>query len=177
MEQMESSRGLYGKDLKTWFTRDASLWDEPGGGDPVIAVVPESRTVERWAHKAQAWASIEEQIGKRAVSRCKCLEEAVWRYLGKVPFELFIGDTAEGDSERFLLLTDNFGSILRNEVRLSGLSMKRLAEDSEVNRVSLSRFMDGKTDLSLAAASRLARHFGLVLVHESQVKKNRIRKG
>lgn len=58
----------------------------------------------------------------------------------------------------------DMGQILRDEVEASGLSMKRLAKESEVNRISLMRFMRGDTDLNLSAASRLAEYFGLVLV-------------
>ncbi len=65
------------------------------------------------------------------------------------------------------------GDILRDAVRASGLSMKKLSELSGVNRVSLMRFMDGRTDLNLMAASRLAEFFGLVLVPEKPVKRTR----
>lgn len=55
------------------------------------------------------------------------------------------------------------GNILRGAVRASGLSMRRLSQQSEVNRISLMRFMRGETDLNLTAASRLAEFFGLEL--------------
>ena len=57
----------------------------------------------------------------------------------------------------------DMGTILRNEVKASGLSIKKLSELSGVNRISLMRFMRGDTDLNLSAASRLADFFGLEL--------------
>ncbi len=63
----------------------------------------------------------------------------------------------------------DFGDILRDAVRASGLSMKKLSEDSGVNRISLMRFMGGSMNLNLHAASRLAAYFGLVLVPEERV--------
>ncbi|NLF58732.1 MAG: hypothetical protein GX580_13950 [Candidatus Hydrogenedens sp.] len=62
-----------------------------------------------------------------------------------------------------------FGDILRDAVRDSGMSMKKLSEESGVNRISLMRFMGGSMNLNLHAASRLAAYFGLVLVSEAQV--------
>ena len=58
----------------------------------------------------------------------------------------------------------NMGNILRDAVRTSGLSMKRLSELSEVNRISLMRFIRGENDLNLRAASKLAEYLGLALV-------------
>lgn len=62
-----------------------------------------------------------------------------------------------------------FGDILRDAVRDSGMSMKKLSEESGVNRISLMRFMGGSMNLNLHAASRLAAYFGLVLVPKERV--------
>jgi len=68
----------------------------------------------------------------------------------------------------------DMGKILREAVVASGLSMKRLAKESEVNRISLMRFMRGENDLNLSAASRLADYFGMELAPKTT---KRTRKG
>jgi hypothetical protein len=167
---LESSSGLHGEDLEGWLSGNSLIvWDEPDGLDPIVAVVPERKQQVYWDCKQDAWAEIEQTIGKRLVEKCNSLQEAVWHYLGKVPFELFIGDTASQDANQYLLLTDDFGNKLRYEVREMPLSIRRIADESGVNRVSLARFMKGKTDLSLSAASRLAEYCGLELVHTSRI--------
>lgn len=55
------------------------------------------------------------------------------------------------------------GDTLRAAVRRTDYSMKKLSELSGVNRISLMRFMDGRTDLNLSAASKLADFLGLEL--------------
>lgn len=162
--ELETCCCLYGKDLRAYFSSPSITWDEPGGQEPIAAVTPENKAVYCWMNKNEAWNEITEQIGKRAAEKCQSLPEGIWRLLGKKPLEVFIGWTAEQDAHQWLLLNDNLGNVLRNAVRESGLSMKQAAEKADVNRISLMRFMDGRSDLNLSSASKLAKFFGFELV-------------
>jgi plasmid maintenance system antidote protein VapI len=68
----------------------------------------------------------------------------------------------------------DMGDILRDAVRACGVSMRRLSIESDVNRISLMRFMRGGFDLNLNAASKLAEYFDLALM---PVDSKRTRKG
>lgn len=50
---------------------------------------------------------------------------------------------------------------LRARVRASGDSQNQIARDSGVNQASLNLFMNGRRDLRLQTATRLADYFGL----------------
>ncbi|NLF57639.1 MAG: hypothetical protein GX580_08370, partial [Candidatus Hydrogenedens sp.] len=89
MKELETCCGLFGEDLKAVFRDDRRQWDEPGGQCTIVAVVPETGVVHRWENKAQAWNEFEDAIGKRATGKCKCIQEAAWLFLDKVPFEMF----------------------------------------------------------------------------------------
>lgn len=52
---------------------------------------------------------------------------------------------------------------LKQAIAGSGLSDKRLGELSGVNRLSIGRFMQDRTSLSLEQAEMLAKFFGLEL--------------
>lgn len=58
---------------------------------------------------------------------------------------------------------DDFGAILRDAVRTSGLSLYRLSLDADIGQDQLSRFMREERGLSLETAGRLAVHLGLSL--------------
>lgn len=59
--------------------------------------------------------------------------------------------------------------MLKKAVAESGLSFLEIERRSDVNRLSISRFMRGMTGLSLEQADMLAEFFGLVLVPEERV--------
>lgn len=52
---------------------------------------------------------------------------------------------------------------LRRAIRESGLPLLRIANDTGVQRASLSRFVRGKNSLRLDVADKLAAYFGLQL--------------
>jgi len=52
---------------------------------------------------------------------------------------------------------------LKRAITESGMSMKALAKAAGVQRMSISRFMDGQRSLRLVAADRLAEYLGLAL--------------
>ena len=57
----------------------------------------------------------------------------------------------------------NMKTTLKQAIRDCGLSDQRLGKLAGVNRLSLRRFLNGETSLSLEAAERLAEFFGLEL--------------
>ena len=54
--------------------------------------------------------------------------------------------------------------VLRRAILDSGLPLLRLANDTGVQRASLSRFVRGKNSLRLDVADKLAAYFGLELM-------------
>jgi len=64
------------------------------------------------------------------------------------------------------------GTYLENQIRAaiknSGLSINRLAKDSDVSQPVLCRFVNGQRGITLATASKLVEILGLELVHKKR---------
>lgn len=58
---------------------------------------------------------------------------------------------------------DSISDVLRRAILDSGLPLLRIANETGVQRASLSRFVRGKNSLRLDVADRLATYFGLGL--------------
>jgi transcriptional regulator with XRE-family HTH domain len=70
--------------------------------------------------------------------------------------------------------TDNpLSDALRQAIRNSGLPLLQIAEQTGVERASLSRFVAGKRSLRLDMADKLAAYFGLTLTKTEQVTKKK----
>jgi plasmid maintenance system antidote protein VapI len=52
---------------------------------------------------------------------------------------------------------------LRKRIIDSGISVKKLSEQTEVDRASISRFLSGERSLRLDVADKLAAYFGMKL--------------
>lgn len=63
--------------------------------------------------------------------------------------------------------------VLRQAIIDSGLPLLRLANETGVQRASLSRFVRGKNSLRLDVADKLAAYFGLVLTPTERKTTNR----
>jgi plasmid maintenance system antidote protein VapI len=57
----------------------------------------------------------------------------------------------------------SLGDVLKNAIKQSNLSHGELARRADINGPTLSRFINGKRDLSLRLATRLAHVLGLEL--------------
>jgi plasmid maintenance system antidote protein VapI len=59
---------------------------------------------------------------------------------------------------------DPISDVLRRAILDSGLPLLRIAQETGVERASISRFVRGERSLRLDKADRLAAYFGLTLV-------------
>jgi plasmid maintenance system antidote protein VapI len=70
--------------------------------------------------------------------------------------------------------TNSISAALRRAIRNSGLPLLTIANETQVQRASLSRFVRGKNSLRLDIADKLAAYFGLELTKtETGTKKKR----
>lgn len=68
---------------------------------------------------------------------------------------------------------DSISDVLRRAILDSGLPLLRIANETGVQRASLSRFVRGKNSLRLDMADKLATYFGLKLTAtETKATKN-----
>ena len=58
---------------------------------------------------------------------------------------------------------------LRNAIETSGLSLYRIAKDAEISYAVIHRFANGKRQIKIEAADRLADYFGMKLTRPKQV--------
>jgi plasmid maintenance system antidote protein VapI len=65
----------------------------------------------------------------------------------------------------------SLAEILRDAIKRSNLSLGELARRADLNKPTLSRFINGKRDLSLRLATRLAHFLGLELRPMKPIKK------
>lgn len=75
----------------------------------------------------------------------------------------------------YIYIMSRIIDILKKTITDSGMSHLRIEKECGVNRLSIGRFMSGKTLLSLEQVEMLAEYFGLALLPET--KKKRTRKG
>ena len=94
-----------------------------------------------------------------------------------------MGEHTEIDSGRGYVTIDTMATknpitdVLRRAILDSGLPLLRIAEDTGVERASLSRFVAGKRSLRLDMADKLAAYFGLTLTPTEQRPTKMQRKG
>jgi len=69
-----------------------------------------------------------------------------------------------------------FSDQLRSAIRDSGLSVYAIAQSTAIDKAVLSRFMNGKSGLSVTSIDRLCTVLGLCLVSETELSKQRKRR-
>lgn len=69
-----------------------------------------------------------------------------------------------------------FSDQLRSAIRDSGLSVYAIAQSTAIDKAVLSRFMNGKSGLSVTSIDRLCTVLGLRLVSETELSKKRKRR-
>jgi ribosome-binding protein aMBF1 (putative translation factor) len=69
-----------------------------------------------------------------------------------------------------------FSDQLRSAIRDSGLSVYAIAQSTAIDKAVLSRFMHGKSGLSVTSIDRLCSVLGLRLVSEAELSKQRKRR-
>jgi len=69
-----------------------------------------------------------------------------------------------------------FSDQLRSAIRDSGMSVYAIAQSTAIDKAVLSRFMNGKSGLSVTSIDRLCTILGLRLVSETELSKQRKRR-
>ena len=68
------------------------------------------------------------------------------------------------------VIMETLSEQLRRAIRESGCKMIRIAEETDIHRSQLSRFMAGKRTLSMQSVDRIAKFLGLKLSKTKQGK-------